>query len=80
MYDPQLYREKAEVERWMERDPITTFAARLRAAGVLDDAAIARLEAEVTREITDAVAFAEAGTPEPVDELERFVLAEERAG
>jgi pyruvate dehydrogenase E1 component alpha subunit len=34
----------------------------------------AAIEAEVAAEIDDAVAFAEAGTLEPVDELERFVL------
>ena len=28
MFDPELYRDKAEVERWMERDPIDTARAR----------------------------------------------------
>jgi hypothetical protein len=32
------------------------------------------MEAEVQAEIDAAVAFAEAGTLEPVDQLERFVL------
>ena len=36
-----------------------------------------RIEAEVAAEIDAAVAFAEAGTLEPVEELERFVLMDE---
>jgi TPP-dependent pyruvate/acetoin dehydrogenase alpha subunit len=36
-----------------------------------------RVEAEIDREIEDAVAFAEAGSLEPVEELERFVLMED---
>jgi 2-oxoisovalerate dehydrogenase E1 component len=42
MYDPELYRSKEEVEAWRERDPITTFEALLREAGILDDAASPR--------------------------------------
>jgi TPP-dependent pyruvate/acetoin dehydrogenase alpha subunit len=36
----------------------------------------ARIEAEVADEIAAAVAFAEAGTWEPVEDLARFVCAE----
>jgi pyruvate dehydrogenase E1 component alpha subunit len=77
MYDPELYREKAEVESWKPRGPIETFMAALREAGLLDEAALARLEARVADEIAAAIAFAEAGTWEPVAELTRFVYAEE---
>jgi TPP-dependent pyruvate/acetoin dehydrogenase alpha subunit len=76
MYDPELYRSKEEVERWRLRDPIPALEARLRADGLLDDDAVARLEAEVEAEIEDAIAFAEAGTPEPVEDLTRFVHSE----
>jgi pyruvate dehydrogenase E1 component alpha subunit len=78
MFDAELYRDRAEVELWRERDPIATFAAALRAQGLLDDAALARLEADVTSEVEAAVAFAEAGHDEPVEELTRFVYAEAR--
>ena len=30
MYDPELYRGKAEVEQWKQRDPIATLSAELR--------------------------------------------------
>jgi pyruvate dehydrogenase E1 component alpha subunit len=79
MYDPQLYRTKEEVEAWKERDPIATFSADLAAAGLLEQSDRERLESEVAAEVADAIAFAEAGTPEPVEDLERFVLSEREA-
>ena len=77
MFDPELYRDRAEVERWKERDPITRFADTLRAEGILDDLALAAFEGEVAAEVGAAVAFAEAGTLEPVEDLTRFVTSEE---
>ena len=47
--------------------------------GLLDEAGRAMLEREVTAEVEAAVAFAEAGTWEPVEELTRFVTSEGRA-
>lgn len=79
MYDPDLYRPKEEIAVWRERDPLLTYPRLLRERGLLDDDAERRLEAEVAREVADAIAFAEAGTPEPTSELERFVYAEEAA-
>jgi len=76
MFDPELYRDKAEVERWKERDPIEALAARLRGDGALDDASRAELEQACEQEIAGAIAFAEAGTLEPVSELTRFVTSE----
>jgi len=77
MFDPELYREKAEVEVWKERDPIDLMVERLRGAGHLDDDHLARMWAEVEAEVESAVAFAEAGTWESVDDLTRFVHSEE---
>jgi pyruvate dehydrogenase E1 component alpha subunit len=48
----------------------------LRASGAWDDAARAKLEGEIAEEIADAIAFAEAAPLEPLEDLERFVLAE----
>ena len=78
MYDPELYRDRAEVEAWKERDPIPALAGLLREAGALDDEAMEGLEAGVAAEVAAAVEFAEAGTPEPVAELTRFVHSESR--
>jgi pyruvate dehydrogenase E1 component alpha subunit len=76
MYDPERYREKAEVEVWKERDPIEHLVEVLRAQGFLDDEALAALEQVIGAEIDQAIAFAEAGTLESVDDLTRFVVSE----
>jgi pyruvate dehydrogenase E1 component alpha subunit len=76
MYDPELYRDKAEVAQWKEHDPIRLLTERLMAAGVLDDVALASIGADVVAEVEAAIAFAEAGTKEPVEDLTRFVYAE----
>ena len=81
MFDPELYRAKTEVEEWKRRDPIAALTAHLRDAGLVDDAALAAMERDAQAEIDDAVAFAEAGSWEPVAELTRFVYSEQaRAG
>jgi pyruvate dehydrogenase E1 component alpha subunit len=75
MYDPERYRDKAEVAAWKERDPIAMLVASARISA--DD--VARIEADAREEIDDAVAFAEQGTDEPVEELARFVTSETTA-
>ena len=79
MFDPQLYRDKGEVEEWTKRDPIDLFADRLRAAGMLSDEDLAGVEDEIAREIAAGVDFAESGSLEPVAELTRFVTSERGA-
>jgi pyruvate dehydrogenase E1 component alpha subunit/2-oxoisovalerate dehydrogenase E1 component len=69
MYDAELYRSKDEVEQWKKRDPIATFAMRLREQKLLDDQELADLETTVAAEVAEAVAFAEAGPWEPVENL-----------
>jgi len=76
MYDSDRYREKAEIERWKHRDPIPALVGRLTASGTLTEDDLKRIEGEVGAEVDDAVAFAEAGTPEPVEDLERFVTSD----
>lgn len=73
MYDPDRYRQRAEVEQWKERDPIPTLTERLRSEGLIDDEALATMEQEIAAEIDDAVAFAEAAALEPVEQLTRWV-------
>jgi pyruvate dehydrogenase E1 component alpha subunit len=80
MYDPELYRTKAEVEQWKLRDPLPAFAAALRSAGRLDDAGFAALETEVAAEIAAAVAAAEAAAWEPLDGLLRDVYTADAPG
>jgi pyruvate dehydrogenase E1 component alpha subunit len=73
MFDAELYRDKAEVDAWKQRDPIRLLADTLQAQGALDAASRAALDAEVDSELARAVAFAEAGTWEPVETLTRDV-------
>jgi pyruvate dehydrogenase E1 component alpha subunit len=80
MYDPDLYRTREEVDAWKRQDPIPALVERLREhCGVSDDD-VAALEASVAAEVRDAIAFADAGTPEPVEELTRFVTCERGGG
>jgi TPP-dependent pyruvate/acetoin dehydrogenase alpha subunit len=67
--DPELYRTRDEVERWKARDPIAAFTARLGAWALATEADVAALEADVAREVEAAVAAAEAGPWEPVEDL-----------
>jgi pyruvate dehydrogenase E1 component alpha subunit len=71
--DPELYRTKEEVAVWRQRDPIALHAARLQAAGALDEADLAGLEAAAGAEVDEAVRVAEAGPWEPVEDLTRDV-------
>lgn len=75
MFDPELYRDKAEVEQWKTRGPIHTFSARLKAQGDLTEARFLELDRAVMEEVRQAVAFAEAGTWEPVEDLAKDVVA-----
>ncbi|HQR26508.1 MAG TPA: pyruvate dehydrogenase (acetyl-transferring) E1 component subunit alpha [Nocardioides sp.] len=76
MYDPDRYRDKAEVELERTHDPITTLADRMRADGQLTDASWSGLEKEVAALIDEAVAAADAAPLEPVEELTRFVVSD----
>ena len=69
MADPDLYRQKAEIERWREQDPIAALEERLRDAGLLDDADLEAIEARVGAELDEAIAFAEAEPFEPLASL-----------
>ena len=78
MYDPDLYRDKAEIERWKKRDPIPAFLARALKQGSLAEADLAAIEKSAQQEIEGAIAFAEAGTLEPVEDLTKDVYTPAR--
>ncbi|MCC7549574.1 MAG: pyruvate dehydrogenase (acetyl-transferring) E1 component subunit alpha [Burkholderiales bacterium] len=73
MFDPELYRDKAEVAAWRQRCPIERFVRTALEREWLDDAGVAAIESEVAAEIDEAVAIAHAGTWEPLEALERDV-------
>jgi pyruvate dehydrogenase E1 component alpha subunit/2-oxoisovalerate dehydrogenase E1 component len=73
MADPELYRSKAEVEEWKERDPITLFRERLIDWEMLSDPGAEEIESSVATEINEAIAEAEAGPWEPAEDLTKEV-------
>ena len=62
--DPAKYRSAEEVEGLKEHDPVRTFAARLKKAGVLDDDALAQIDKDAVAIVDAAAAFA-AASPNP---------------
>lgn len=81
MYDPDRYRDKAEIEAWKHRDPIALAIDRLREErgtelGPALDEAVAAIEADANDELDAAIEFADASPLEPLDDLLRFVTTE----
>ena len=72
--------DKDEVERWKQHGPLIRLTEWMTDNGMLHESDLAAIETAVAAEMDDAVAFAEAGTWEPVEDLTRFVLAETAAG
>ena len=69
MFDAELYRDKQEVERWKQHGPIHSFTDQLKAAQMMSEADFGQIDREAAQEVEAAVAFAEAGTWEPVERL-----------
>jgi pyruvate dehydrogenase E1 component alpha subunit len=75
MYDPDRYRDKAEIEEWRRRDPIEALAARMREAGELAGDALAAIDAGLAGELAEAIEKARGDPLEPVSDLTRFVYS-----
>jgi len=70
------YRAKQEEQRWTsDRDPIAILGAHLLKEGAADRAALDRVDAEVTREMDDAVQWAIDAPYPAVDEVAEDVYA-----
>ncbi|HEU4801732.1 MAG TPA: pyruvate dehydrogenase (acetyl-transferring) E1 component subunit alpha [Solirubrobacterales bacterium] len=80
--DPEVYRDKQEVEEWQRRDPIEIFARRLIDAGTIAEDDLEAIREEVHREVVAAVEFADASPEPPLDSLydNLYVLAGEHEG
>jgi len=77
MFDAELYRDKSEVEEWKQKDPLPAFRKKVEEAGIWGDIGAQDIEKEVTAIIDEAVQFAENGTLEPLEDLEKFVYSPE---
>ena len=58
MADPELYRDKAEVEEWKAKDPINQYRAKLEKAKVLKKGEAEKIDQEVLAEVEAAAKFA----------------------
>lgn len=67
MADPELYREKDEVNRWRLQDPIVTLRRELIESGEASEEQFNAIDAEVEQQVEAAVRFADE-SPEPAPE------------
>ena len=61
MYDPELYRSKAEVEEWKKRDPIPQSRFPVEATGTISDSDLEQIERDVAEEIDGRGRFCRSG-------------------
>ena len=73
--DPLNYRDKEEVDRWRERDPIERLRRTLDEWGVVSASDYEALDQRIVAEVAEAIEFAKA-SPEPaVDQLMTDIYA-----
>jgi acetoin:2,6-dichlorophenolindophenol oxidoreductase subunit alpha len=73
--DPNNYMSDEEKEYWKGKDPIPACEKEMLTAGMIDDAGIEAIKAEVDRAVDDAVKFAqEAPEPKPEDTYEDLYI------
>jgi pyruvate dehydrogenase E1 component alpha subunit len=71
--DPEVYREKEEVQEWQRKDPIENFAQRLVKEKVLSEDEIQAIRDEAERTVVAAVEFADNSPEPPLDSLYDFL-------
>jgi pyruvate dehydrogenase E1 component alpha subunit len=67
--DPEVYREREEVEEWRGKDPIESFAERCVEAGVLGEREVREVRDKAEEQVKAAVAFADASPEPPLETL-----------
>jgi pyruvate dehydrogenase E1 component alpha subunit len=80
--DPEVYREKEEVEEWQRKDPIETFSARLVKEKILSEEEIQSIREEAEKTVLAAVEFADNSPEPPLDSLydHLYVLGDQVPG
>ncbi|MCC6214322.1 MAG: thiamine pyrophosphate-dependent dehydrogenase E1 component subunit alpha [Polyangiaceae bacterium] len=74
--DPNRYRDKKEVDPWLERDPIERFRRHLGRLGVWSESDEDTLRAEADRQVREAIAVAEKTAPPQLETLFEDVFAD----
>jgi pyruvate dehydrogenase E1 component alpha subunit len=67
--DPEVYREKEEVEEWQRKDPVETFSRRLVEESVLSEKDVESIRDKAEETVVAAVEFADASDEPPLDSL-----------
>jgi pyruvate dehydrogenase E1 component alpha subunit len=67
--DPATYRPEGELDRWMQRDPIQLLAAKMKAAGQLDDVEFEEMKQATERLVYEAIEWAKAEPYPPLEAL-----------
>jgi pyruvate dehydrogenase E1 component alpha subunit len=80
--DPEVYREKEEVEEWQRKDPIESFAARLVKENVLSKEEVEGIREQAEQTVLAAVEFADNSPEPPLDSLydHLYVLGDQVPG
>lgn len=76
MGDPERYRQKDEVQKWQEEDPIGIYHRYLLKEKAAKESELEEIETQVEQEVEEAIDFAES-SPEPAaEELFRDIYVE----
>ena len=75
-FDVELYRDKEEVEGWKKRDPIPKYEEFLLQQEYITHVEIDQMKTKIQNKIQKAVAFSEAGSFKPLEQLTEFVYSE----
>ena len=78
-FDPELYRDKAEVEAWKEKGPVRRLVDRMHGAEGFGAESLRALDEDVERKIDQAIDFATRSEFEGVESLARFVVSDREA-
>ena len=74
--DPEkTYRTQEETDIWLAKDPIPRFARRMLKAGMASEAELESIDADITKRVEDAVAFANESPYPAADEVTDHVYA-----
>ena len=69
MYDAELYRQKSEVDEWKQKDPL------MRLHQNWPDINVDEIEQKIALIVNEAVEFAQNGTLESIDDLEKYIYS-----
>lgn len=76
MADPELYRDREEVEEWKRQDPIPLFAQRLVKEKVATEAELEAIAEEVERVVEASIQFSEESPEPPLESITEHIYVD----